>query len=408
MKPPLLSFVPRRALYRLALLLAVAGCQRPAHDTTKQDRGANAHADDATDTIHIDAALLASGRVEVESVVRRRPRGELRLPAEVRPDRDGQAEVGALVAGRVASIEVSEGERVRRGQVLARVDAPEAVRTVAELLRARARLGAAERALERQTALEKERATSASAVDEARAGLRSVRAELAAARTLLHSLGVAEPSVDQQGAAADARVPLRSPIDGVVAERRAVLGGPVTPEALLFRVVSPSRVTLLARLPESAKVVPARDSEAVVLSRGQTTSGEPPCRARLVGDVGAVDPATRTLALRLQPIEARPDVCERLRPGAYVDVVFLHAPTDDDRSAVLTVSREAVVELRGEQVVFVAEDAAGSFRVRPVQVLDEGGGDLVIEAGLRGGERVATAGALLLKGEALRDELGEH
>jgi cobalt-zinc-cadmium efflux system membrane fusion protein len=55
-----------------------------------------------------------------------------------------------------------------------------------------------------------------------------------------------------------------------------------------------------------------------------------------------------------------------------------------------------VHELEGTQVVFV-EEAPGSFRPRQVTVGSEQAGAVEVRSGLRGGERVATAGSFLLK-----------
>ena len=65
----------------------------------------------------------------------------------------------------------------------------------------------------------------------------------------------------------------------------------------------------------------------------------------------------------------------------------------------------AVVEVHGITSVFVAGTKEGSFTLRPVRVSATSGDDTEILTGVTAGERVVTAGALLLKGELLRQEL---
>ena len=356
--------------------------------------------------VHVDAELVKSGRVRVAPVERRAPRRELRVAGEIRSSEVGEADVGALVAGRVTSLEVGEGARVKKGQVLAWVDAPEVGRATAELLRARARARVASQKLARQLELEAEKATSKNAVDEARADAEIARADLAAARTLLLNLGGQEPP-DNAGESGpiSVRVAVRAPIPGVVSRHDAVLGAPVSPERTLFRIIADRQVAIIGKIPEGA-LKPALGTKAIVRSR-QTASaqsegnGGRECAAHTTGQLGAIEEDTRTLPLRLEP----DDTCPWLAPGGYVDVVFPIAPEADAKPE-LVVPSDALVDVRGVPSVFVpAAGASNEFERRTVRVRTTVGADTVIEAGLTEGESVAVAGALLLKGELLRAEL---
>jgi len=377
----------------LALVaLAVAGCAKATPPgRAEPDAGARA------DVVRVDPSILDQGRVRIGKAERRAPRGDLRLPGEVEPAEGGVAEVGPLVAGRLASIDVREGDAVKRGQVLGWVDSPEAARAVAEAIRAGARAGLAKKKLARQEALASEQATSANAVDEARAEVLGADADHRAARAVLASLGVAEPAPGAEGIAG--RVPLRSPIDGVVTERLALLGAPVSADKTVLRVTSRAGIFVHARLPETAGSAPAVGAEASALPRG--ASNRAPCRLGVVAIVGVVDAPTRTTRVRLAPREG----CAWLTPGAYVDVRF-DTPPAPGVEAPVVVPREAVTDLRGAPCIFVAEPERGAFRARLVHQGLATAEDVVIDDGLAPGEVVATSGALLLKGQLLRAELG--
>ncbi len=380
----------------LVLLTFLASCNKSSAPTgsgttnvgTKESR------------LTLDADLISSGRVRVETAARRAPSTELRVAGDVVSSDTGAAEAGALVPGRVAAILVTEGAHVKQGQVLAWVDAPEVGRATAEVLRARARASVAARKLERQGELDKQEATSKNALDEARAEGRIASADLAAARTLLLSLGGQEPpdNAETSPTSVPVRLPVRAPIDGVVAHREAVLGGAVSPDRPLFRLVAASRVAVLARVPETIQDLPKEGAHATITSRGAPKDA-PVCSARVTGVLGAIDEATRTLPLRLEP----DPTCTLLVPGAYVEVVLAGAPTQGKPEIV--VPREAVLDVHGVPSVFVAEKTPGAFVLRPVRARFDGGPDAVIESGLAEGEGVASTGALLLKGELLRGEL---
>jgi membrane fusion protein, copper/silver efflux system len=111
----------------------------------------------------------------------------------------------------------------------------------------------------------------------------------------------------------------------------------------------------------------------------------------------AVDPATRTLRVRL---EAR-NPGMRLRPEMFVDVEF---PLAGSRR--LTVPADAVLNSGERQVVFV-DLGDGYLLPRAVQTGERVGDRLVIIDGLAEGERVVASGTFLIDAESqLRSALG--
>lgn len=371
---------------RFRMLLLAATLFACTRSTPEPDRIA---ADAGSTRIRIDAALVASGRVTVARVERRALRGDLRLAGEVVPAEAGSADVGALVAGRIASIPVKIGDRVKRGQPLAYLDSPEAARIAADAIRARARVTAAERKFERMRALQADKATSASAVDEASVELAAARADLAASRTLLASLGIPEPSGD---AVVAARVPLKSPIDGVVVEQATTLGASIAPDNLLFRVVASDRIVVDVRLTDATMPAPAPGAVTALL-----LGGDARCAGHVVASAGVVDARTRARHVRVVP----DGVCPGLVIGGFVDATFTSAAAP----VALAVPRAAVVDVRGAPTVFVATTRPGEFEPRIVRVGITTAEDAAIEDGLDEDAQVAVAGTLLLKGELLRSVL---
>jgi cobalt-zinc-cadmium efflux system membrane fusion protein len=134
--------------------------------------------------VRVAPGLVESGRIRTVRATRRAPKGAVRLPAEIVASPEGAAETGTLLAGRIARFEFREGDRVKRGQVLAWVDAPEAARAVSDLIRARARTETQSRKVKRLEGLVASEAAAQVALDDARLELELARADLAAARTL--------------------------------------------------------------------------------------------------------------------------------------------------------------------------------------------------------------------------------
>lgn len=142
--------------------------------------------------------------------------------------------VGAEVSGRVDEVLVDFNDRVKKGQVLARVNTDEisarAVQARATVQQAQANLAKAENDLRRAIDLQKKGFVSRSAYDQALAARDVARATLANGR-----------AASDQAEANLAKAAIRSPIDGIVLNRKVERGQTVaasfqTPE--LFVIAS--------------------------------------------------------------------------------------------------------------------------------------------------------------------------
>lgn len=397
--------VPIALLWPLSALL-VSGCQNEPGDVGRDAVVAAANPDGKPPgEIRVDPQLLETGRIRLFEVQSNLPVDTRAVPGEVVSDPEGEAHVGGLLAGRVRTLSADVGDEVKKGAVLALLDAPELARTRAQLASANAQLTLAQSQLARQEELRAENATSARALDQAAAAVSAARAQVDAARALLVSWGV------PQAGAVGSQLALTSPISGVVAARSATLGGAVRSDETLFRIIDPERVVILAQWPEGRLAVPPPQSILEVRARWETR-GTAPCQAVVETRGGIVNAATRTVTLRLRPKQP----CEGLLPGAYVNILAQAAgpsasPTDpgpEGGSApnAVHIPRLALVDVRGVPTVFVAEGPPGRFVARTVLSEPSGAEYLVVTSGLAAGEKVAEKGVILLKGELLRDVLG--
>jgi membrane fusion protein, heavy metal efflux system len=362
--------------------------------------------------VSVDRSLLEQGRV-VLSVAEQRPvTDELLVTGQVIAPPHGKAEIGALLTSRIRGINVEEGQLVKKGQVLATLVAPDAARISGELASARARRAHAEVVLAQEKRLAEQSATSERAVTEATSDAASARADEQAASVMLGTYDVS-----------GAELTLRSPLAGVVAASNALLGAQVDPDTILFRVIDPAQLVVRADVPESmANRVRLGSSAEVRLPTQGTT-----CPADIVSSTRSVDPIKRTVSFRIKPRAGCPAMLE----GGFADVqipldvysagraapaasahssVPSTAPSSPTRTAdngplLVALPRSAVVELDSVPIVFVATEQAGQFRMVAITVARHSETTTWVEKGLIGGERVASRGALLLKGELMKSRL---
>jgi membrane fusion protein, multidrug efflux system len=208
----------------------------------------------------------------------------------------GGARVSAPVAGLVAAVSCTEGQRVARGQVLVRLDT-----RVADLRVARAAEAAsyAEVELTRQKTMASSDATSQKAVQAAEQQLAAARNDLAAARAERELLLVRAPLAGtvvrlhvRPGDTVDPTVALAEIVD---LERLVVTGGVPAAEATLLKAGQPVELT-------------THTSVAFAAGHGENLTGS----LEFVGD--QLDPRNDTAPVRI----ALP-AGSGLRPGTLLD-----------------------------------------------------------------------------------------
>lgn len=298
---------------------------------------------------------------------------------------DEQVVLGTKVAGRISELVVDLGSRVRRDQIVARLDPTDAQlrvdQAVAALQQARARLGLSptgtdDRVDPGHTSLVRQ---AAAVLDEARLtrdrSERLWKQELIAQAqhdTAVSALAVAEARYQdaleevrtRQGVLLQRRSELElarqqradtvvtSPIDGAVSERRASVGE--------FLAAGAPVVTLVKLHPLRLRLtVPERDATAVRVGQPVAVSvdgvaGEQ--RGRVARISPAISEQNRTLLVEAEV----PNESAALRPGAFAkaDIVL----SGDLR--VITVPSTAVVTFAGvEKVLTVDKGRAVEVRV---------------------------------------------
>lgn len=157
-------------------------------------------------------------------------------------------ELKSKVAAEVVAVLVEEGDRVKAGQVLARLD-DEGFRldkqgAAADIQRLQALLEMQLRNLERDESLFSRKLISDAKLDDARSAVKQTRAQLAHARSLLAK---AEYQLSH--------TEVRSPSDGVIQYRNVSVGDYVNPNSPsskpLFQVVDRSRLRARLYFPEN-------------------------------------------------------------------------------------------------------------------------------------------------------------
>lgn len=279
-----------------------------------------------------------------------------------------QASIGAKVGGEVREVLVREGESVRAGQVVARIDATEyearAAQARGQMLASRGQYENARQTFERNRSLVDRGFISGTAFDKFQSELDVAKANLDAAEA---GLAVARKSL--------ADTVVKSPLDGMVAVRSVQPGEKVSPDSPLLQVVD-------LRTLELEGPVPMGDVGRVTI--GQTVQLEVEGAGEFEGKLVRINPAV-TEGTRSIMVYVRVDNPEgRLRAGMFARGGLVLG----QRNGALAVPVTAV-RYEGERgFVYTIENGVLAQREVTVGVRDESAGWIEIAGGLPAGAQV--------------------
>lgn len=295
---------------------------------------------------------------------------ELVLPANVEAFVD--APIYARVNGYLKSWAYDIGARVKAGDVLGVIDAPDLNQQVAQakglLARSRAEQNLARATAKRWTTLRNEAAVSPQSADEKTGNLEAATA----------SQNAAQANLDQL-TALEAYLNLTAPFDGVVTARNVDVGALIDAGAgrrELFRVADIRKMRVYVRAPQAyaAKIV-AGQTARLTLPQYPTREFS----ARIVTTSGAIAANSRTLLVQLEA--DNPD--RALLPGAFGQIRIALPP----EGAPLALPASALVFVNASPQVATVDDN-GIVRMKTVTIARDLGSVLEISAGLSKTDRV--------------------
>ncbi|MCP9231416.1 efflux RND transporter periplasmic adaptor subunit [Mesorhizobium sp. LMG 17147] len=282
-----------------------------------------------------------------------------------------EATIGAEESGlRLTEVLVAEGDHVKAGDVVARLDD--------SLLKAQL---AEEKAAVAQAQATLDSALSAAARANKLLASNAVSAETAEEKATAVKTGKA--SVDQAQAAAERlqaqldRTTIRAPFDGIVSSKPAVKGSIVQAGTELMKIVRDGRL-------EVGALVPEKDLAAI--SAGQPANIVDAAGRAFSGSVSQIAETVNSTT-RLATVYVAIGEGSGLKPGMFARVTI-----ETTASRQLTVAETALVWHAGKPAVFVVGDD-GKVTERPVVTGTRQNGRVAIESGLSEGDRVVVAGA---------------
>jgi membrane fusion protein (multidrug efflux system) len=326
-----------------ALAFGQVGCGRKSHSASKK-------ADEAT-AVPVEVAHVTVGDISNFFT------GTAAL--EAADETDVVAKVGEVVK----EILVEEGDYVHAGDVLAKLDAE---KLAVQLEQAEANLKKLESEYERAQQLFKGNLISAQDFQRTEYEYQNEKA----------TYGLSKLNLEYTS--------IRTPIGGVVAERKIKVGNMVLPNQAAFRVTDLDPLLALLHVPE-------RQIGKLQVGHVANLTVDAIKDAQFAGQIDrispVVDPSTGTVKVTI----GVHDATRRLKPGMFARINIIH----DVHTNAALVPRDAILEEDNEAAVFVVRDNI-AYR----QVVETGYVNtthIEVVKGLKAGDTVVTAGRASLK-----------
>jgi cobalt-zinc-cadmium efflux system membrane fusion protein len=305
---------------------------------------------------------------------------KLQLLGEVRYNGDRTVHIVPRTAGRVESVAVSAGERVKKGQVLAVLSSQMLADQRSEQFAAQKRLALARTTYAREKKLWEEKISAEQDYLQAQATLQEAEIAEQSARQKLVALG------GTVGAGNDlTRFEIRSPIDGIVTEKNLSVGEALKEDSAVFSISDLSTVWVEA--PVAVQNLAAINSGQKVTVRANAFTAEAEGKVAYVSSL--LGEQTRSATARI--VLANPKGL--WRPGLPVTVEVV----SDEAQVPVTIATEAIQSLRDWQVVFGRY--GDYFEARPLTLGRSDGRFVEVLEGMNAGEQYATKNSFLIKAD---------
>jgi len=304
------------------------------------------------------------------------------LAAEVMVPNNQLHVVSTPLPGLVESVLVAVNERVKRGQLLARMQSSALAEAQRGYLQAATQAQLARANLDRDEKLSAEGLIAESRLLSTKAYHIEATALLTERRHALKIAGMSDAAIAAllTGNAISSSVTIAAPVDGVVIEQLAQAGQRLEAYTPIYRIARLDPLWLEIQVP-LARAAGVREGARVRVPSVEATG-------KIISVGRSVTPESQTVMLRaLISVNAA-----KLRPGQYVEAAVAAADTGATQWRIAN----AALARHDNRIVVFAKTATG-FRVVPLTMVEEGTKSSIVSGDLKEVTSVALGGIAGLK-----------
>jgi len=332
------------------------------------------------DTIRLSAEHFANLGVTLGKPVAVNQIPVLYAPAKVDIPPAQEYIVSASQSGLITRLNAAAGDKVKKGEILARINSSDLLSMQRLYLKARSELALGLLAYQRDKKLLENGVISERRWQETRSQYNAFFSEADEHRQLLEIAGMSDGEIEQLNKShkLSGQLNILSPVTGVVIERMAVAGARVDNLAPLYRIGVLNELWLDIAIPQE-RIGSIKAGDQVLIENS-------PVRAEISLLGQSVNPETQTLPVRAVVKNAQVS----LRPGQKINVQIIHSIDH-----AFKLPNTAIAQNAGKSYIFIRTQTG--FQVNPIVIIGKQGDESVVTGDLTGNEDIAINGAVALK-----------
>jgi membrane fusion protein, heavy metal efflux system len=239
----------KHALYLIALVLTISlftGCNDESADNydleeggnqeSQQGNGREEHAHEGMGKVHLSALKFKSLGIKVDTLPTRSLSSGVDVNGRLALFPQHRATVTAILGANVTAIKVIEGEKIKKGQILAYLSHPNLANLQAAYVRAYNQIQYLEKEFDRQKKLYEAGVSSGKIYQQTQANYHSMKGEVKSYEAQLKQLNINARNVKNGNIYQN--VPVVSPIDGSIEKVLIQLGQYVDSNTTMFMIIN--------------------------------------------------------------------------------------------------------------------------------------------------------------------------
>ncbi len=376
--------------------------QHEVHGEHKDEHGdehSNEEGGEASNMVSLTNAQLEVMNIELGPIKEISLGSSLKVNGQLELPPQNKASVSALLGGRVKSVAVIEGDFVKKGQVIARLENPEFVALQQRYLSLKSNLSFLENDYNRKKSLEADGITSKKALQKAEADYLEGKANLNATKSTLQILNVNLKSLESGNLANS--IAVISPIKGYVQTVSINIGVYVSPQQQMFDIIDNDYLHLGLNVFEK-DINKAAVGQKIIFTL--TTHTDKIYEAEIFSLGKAFEMNSRSVKVHAKIVGDH----EGLLAGMFVDARILTSS-----KMTFALPNEAFVSEKGLDYIFVQkerdEDDAALEKIQVNKgISDLGFSEVVFKKPISKDAIVVKKGAFYVNAELNKGEFEEH
>jgi cobalt-zinc-cadmium efflux system membrane fusion protein len=322
----------------------ISGCDNKSTENklTEKTEKESEHKEEEMGVLHLSNLKFESLGIKVDSLPSRNLSGIVEANGHLEVPPQHEATVTGVLGANVTSIKVIEGDKVRKGEVLAFLSHPNLANLQSNYIQAYSQFQYLEKEMQRQKRLYEEEVGSGKDYQQTLANYQAVKGKMKGYEAQLKQLSLNIASI-KEGEIYQ-YVPVISPINGYIEKVKVQIGQYVEPQAEMFMIVNTEHV-------HADLMVFEKDVHKVEVGQQMKFSVASVPGANLTAKIYSVG---KKFEQNPKAVHVHAEIEKKenfLIPGMYINA---RIKTSEEK--VMALPEEAIIEEDGKPYIFLAEE----------------------------------------------------